>query len=44
MDLLTEKHYKLAMDKSNRSNQYNETRKDLDQTMTEEANRKVANL
>ena len=44
VDLLTEKDYKLAMDKSNRINQYNETRKDLDKTMTEEANRIVANL
>ncbi len=44
VDLLTEKDYKLAMDKSNRINQYNETRKDLDKTMTEDANRIVANL
>ena len=44
VDLLTEKDYKIAMDKSNRINQYNETRKDLDKTMTEEANRIVANL
>ena len=44
VDLLTEKDYRLAMDKSNRINQYNETRKDLDKTMTEEANRIVANL
>ena len=44
VNLLTEKDYKLAMDKSNRINQYNETRKDLDKTMTEEANRIVANL
>ncbi len=38
VDLLTEKDFSLALEKSNQINQYNETRKDLDKTMTEEAN------
>jgi single-stranded-DNA-specific exonuclease len=44
VDLLTEKDFSLALDKSNEINQYNETRKDLDKTMTEEANQIVSNL
>lgn len=44
VDLLTEKDFSLAFDKSNEINQYNETRKDLDKTMTEEANQIVSNL
>ncbi len=38
VDLLTEKDFSLALEKSNQINQYNETRKDLDKSMTEEAN------
>lgn len=44
VDLLVEKDYKAALKKSNQINQYNETRKDLDKAMTEEANRIVADL
>lgn len=44
VDLLVEKDYKVALEKSNQINQYNETRKDLDKAMTEEANRIVAGL
>jgi len=44
VDLLTEKDFSLALDKSNQINQYNETRKDLDKTMTEEANNIVDRL
>jgi len=44
VDLLTEKDFAVAMEKSNQINQYNETRKDLDKTMTEEANAIVDNL
>jgi len=44
VDLLTEKDYSLALEKSNQINQYNETRKDLDKTMTEEANNIVDRL
>ena len=38
VDLLIEKDFKSALEKSNRINRYNETRKDLDKSMTEEAN------
>ena len=38
VDLLIEKDYSAALEKSNQINQYNETRKDLDKSMTEEAN------
>ncbi|MEG2513900.1 MAG: single-stranded-DNA-specific exonuclease RecJ [Bacteroidaceae bacterium] len=38
VDLLTEKDLSAALEKSNQINQYNETRKDLDKAMTEEAN------
>lgn len=38
VDLLTEKDLSLAIEKANQINQYNETRKDLDKSMTEEAN------
>lgn len=41
VDLLIEKDFKTALRKSNHINQYNETRKDLDKNMTEEANRIV---
>ena len=44
VDLLTEKDFAAALEKSNQINQYNETRKDLDKSMTEEANRIVDNL
>lgn len=44
VDLLTEKDFAAALQKSNLINQYNETRKDLDKNMTEEANRIVENL
>jgi len=44
VDLLTEKDFSLALEKSNQINQYNETRKDLDKSMTEEANNIVDNL
>lgn len=44
VDLLTEKDFSLALDKSNLINQYNETRKDLDKSMTEEANKIVDQL
>lgn len=44
VDLLIEKDYSLALEKSNQINQYNETRKDLDKNMTEEANKIVDNL
>ncbi|WP_321479159.1 single-stranded-DNA-specific exonuclease RecJ [uncultured Bacteroides sp.] len=44
VDLLTEKDFSIALEKSNQINQYNETRKDLDKTMTEEANQIVSNL
>lgn len=42
--LLVEKDFSTALDKANQINQYNETRKDLDKTMTEEANRIVEQL
>lgn len=44
VDLLTEKDLSIALEKANQINQYNETRKDLDKTMTEEANLVVSNL
>lgn len=44
VDLLIEKDFSFALEKSNQINQYNETRKDLDKTMTEEANHIVDNL
>ena len=44
VDLLTEKDLSVALEKANQINQYNETRKDLDKSMTEEANQIVANL
>ena len=44
VDLLTERDFKAAIEKSNQINQYNETRKDLDKAMTEEANKIVESL
>ena len=44
VDLLTEKDYRTALAMSNQINEYNEARKDLDKSMTEEANRIVDNL
>lgn len=44
VDLLTEKDFSIALDKARQINQYNETRKDLDKNMTEEANQIVSNL
>lgn len=44
VDLLIEKDFQTALKKSNLINKYNETRKDLDKNMTEEANRIVDNL
>ena len=44
VDLLIEKDFPIALEKSNQINQYNETRKDLDKSMTEEANRIVDQL
>ncbi len=44
VDLLTERDFKSAIEKSNQINQYNETRKDLDKAMTEEANKIVEGL
>lgn len=44
VDLLIEKDFQLALEKSNRINRYNETRKDLDKNMTEEANTIVDHL
>ena len=44
VDLLTEKEFSVALEKANQINQYNETRKDLDKSMTEEANKIVAGL
>src|SRR5574344_2090576 len=41
VDLLTEKEATAAMEKANQIDQYNETRKDLDKSMTEEANKIV---
>ena len=42
--LQIEKEFNVALKKSNQINQYNETRKDLDKNMTEEANKIVENL
>ena len=44
VDLLTEKDYNKALAMSNQINEYNEARKDLDKSMTEEANAIVDNL
>jgi single-stranded-DNA-specific exonuclease len=44
VDLLIEKDFSSAWEKSSRINVYNETRKDLDKNMTEEANRIVSQL
>ena len=44
VDLLTEKDYAKALAMSNQINEYNEARKDLDKSMTEEANYIVDNL
>ena len=44
VDLLTEKDYAKAIELSNQINEYNEARKDLDKSMTEEANNIVDNL
>ena len=44
VDLLTEKDFSTALKKAGQINQYNETRKDLDKSMTEEANRIVDGL
>ncbi len=44
VDLLTEKDYAKALTLSNQINEYNEARKDLDKTMTEEANQIVDSL
>lgn len=44
VDLLIEKDFSAALEKSNQINQYNETRKDLDKSMTEEANSIVDHL
>ena len=44
VELLVEKDFSTALEKANQINQYNETRKDLDKAMTEEANRIVEEL
>ena len=44
VDLLIEKDFSSALAKAGHINQYNETRKDLDKNMTEEANRIVVGL
>ena len=44
VELLTEKDFSTALEKASQINQYNETRKDLDKSMTEEANRIVDKL
>lgn len=44
VDLLTERNFKQALQKSQQINLYNETRKDLDKAMTEEANHIVDKL
>ncbi|KAA6337525.1 Single-stranded-DNA-specific exonuclease RecJ [termite gut metagenome] len=44
VDLLIEKDFSTAWEKSNRINEYNETRKDLDKNTTEEANRIVSQV
>ena len=42
--LLVERDFSVALEKANQINQYNETRKDLDKAMTEEANKIVEGL
>ena len=42
--LLTEKDFKVALEKANQINEYNEQRKDLDKQMTEEANEIVSKI
>lgn len=44
VDLLIERDYKKAIKIAKRINEYNETRKDLDKNMTEEANQIVENI
>ena len=44
VELLIEKDFSAALEKANQINQYNETRKDLDKQMTEEANQLVDHL
>lgn len=44
VDLLVEKDYTVATQMSTQINEYNETRKDLDKSMTEEANHIVDNI
>ena len=44
VEILIEKDFSSALEKANLINQYNETRKDLDKTMTEEANHIVDSL
>ena len=44
VELLIEKDFSAALEKANQINRYNETRKDLDKTMTEEANQIVEKL
>ena len=44
VELFIEKDFSSALEKANLINQYNETRKDLDKTMTEEANHIVDSL
>ena len=44
VELLVEKDFSSALEKANQINQYNETRKDLDKAMTEEANKIVEQL
>jgi len=44
VELLVEKNLALALEEANRIDQYNEMRKDLDKSMTEEANRFVSSL
>ncbi|KAA6328678.1 Single-stranded-DNA-specific exonuclease RecJ [termite gut metagenome] len=44
VDLLIEKDFSTAWEKSNRINEYNETRKDLDKNTTEEANKIVSQV
>ena len=44
VDLLIEKDFQTALEKSNRIDHYNDTRKDLDKNMTEEANRIVEQI
>ncbi len=44
VELLIEKDYSIALEKAEQINRYNEARKDLDKSMTEEANQIVAKL